>query len=546
MNEARLKNARILVVDDEIGSNCLLVNLLARFGYNLVKTISDPSEVFDAVDQFSPDIILLDLFMQQLSGFQVMQRLRETLSPDTAPPILVITGDWSRETKRKALANGATDILGKPFDPSEMLMRIRNLLHARFLHLELHEQNRILEEQVCERTRDLVDALADLRDSQRQAIQHERLRAFGAMASGVVHDFNNALMSVIGYSDLLIDDPAMIDDRPLVMDYLQIMNAAGREASHVVSRLRDFYRPRDEGDVIWPADINKLISEIVETTKPRWKDQALGEGRTILVDLDLERVPQIRCNERELRDVATNLIFNAVDAMPNGGSITIRTRRDGDVILWETSDSGVGMDEATRARCFEPFFSTKGEEGTGLGLSIVFGAVMRHDGEMEIESEQGRGSTFRIRLPIATAIPADFDDAPPPGKALRILVADDDRVGRNVIAEYLRLDGHSVATASNGVEALDLFKAKEFDLLVTDFGMPGMSGTQLARAIRRIKPDCPAILLTGFTEAPDILEKSQDFDKVLSKPILRNSLRRAVSEIVPGEPSENLLSAQAV
>ncbi len=534
MNEKRLKTARILIVDDEVGSICLLINFLGRFGYNHVKTLADPCEVFDAVERFAPDLILLDLAMPNMDGFEVMQRLKELLPPESAPPILVVSGDATRETKRKALASGATDILSKPFDPSEMLMRIRNLLDARFLHLELHEQNRRLEQEVSSRTKELRKALDDLQQSQQQAIQHERLRAFGEMAGGVVHDFNNALMSVIGYSDLLIDDPGMLKDGPLVLDYLKIMNAAGREASNVVSRLRDFYRPREEGDVLWSADLNKLIVEVVEITRPKWKDHALESGRTILIDLDLEKIPQIHCNAREIREIATNLVFNAVDAMPNGGTITIRTRREPGRVLWEVVDSGLGMSEETRARCLEPFFSTKGGEGTGLGLSIVFGAVKRHDGEIEIESEPGRGSTFRIRLPAPAAVAVPFEVTPPIGKVLRVLVADDDRVGRNVLAEFLRLDGHNVATASNGIEALDLFKAKPFDLLVADYGMPGMSGAQLARAVKGAEGACPVILVTGFTEAPEVLEKSKDLNRVLSKPVLRNALRRAVAEVLDG------------
>ena len=540
MNEARLKSARILAVDDDVGSTCLLVNFLTRFGYNHVKTLSDPCEVFDAIAQFSPDLILLDLKMPKLDGFEVMRRLKEILGPDNAVPVLIVSADVTRETKRKALAGGATDILSKPFDPSEMLMRIRNLLTARFLSLELQGQNRRLEDQVFARTQELEKALADLKQSQQQAIQHERLRAFGEMAGGVVHDFNNALMSVIGYSELLIDEPDMLDDRPLALEYIKIMNGAGREASLVVSRLRDFYRPRDEDDVLWSADLNKIISEVVEITKPKWKDQALEECRTILVDLDLEKVPQIHCNARELREVATNLVFNAVDAMPNGGTITIRTRREAGHVLWEIADTGVGMTEETRARCLEPFYSTKGADGTGLGLSIVFGAIKRHDGQIEIESEQGRGSTFRIRLPVPTTEREPCETMPRLDKALRVLVADDDRVGRNVIAEYLRVDGHSVETASNGIEALDLFKAKEFDLLVADYGMPGMSGTQLARAVKQTDTIFPVILVTGFTEAPGVLEKSGDLDKVLSKPILRSALRKAVTDVISPRQKEIL------
>lgn len=320
MTESSLKKARILIVDDGVANIALLTNILGRIGYHAIKGVTDPREVFSQVSEFQPDLIILDLTMPHLNGFQVMQQLEELIPRETYLPILVLTADATSATKRKALAGGAADLLHKPFDASEIFMRIRNLLMTRFLYVESQNQNQLLEQKVSERTRELALALEELTRTQDRIVQQERLRAFGEMAGGVVHDFNNALMSVIGYSELLLQDPALLDDKPTVLEYLKTMNTAGRDASHVVSRLRDFYRPREDADVFVALDLNDIIEEAVALTQPKWKDQALASGRTISIDLDLGKIPPVAGNASELREALTNLIFNAVDAMPGAAS----------------------------------------------------------------------------------------------------------------------------------------------------------------------------------------------------------------------------------
>jgi signal transduction histidine kinase len=312
---------------------------------------------------------------------------------------LVLTGESDPKTKRKSLAAGATDFLQKPFDMTELLMRIRNLLRTRLLHLEHEQQNTVLEQKVSERTAELTSALTELKQTQNQIVQQERLRAFGEMAGGVVHDFNNALIAIIGYSDLLLDDPDVLADRSMTLSYLKTMNTAGRDAAQVVKRLRDFYRSRESEDIFAPVDLNEVIEQSVSLTQPKWKTQALTSGRKIEMKLDLEKLPSVSGNPAELREALTNLIFNAVDAMPAGGTVTLRSRAEDNAVLFEISDTGTGMSEDVRTRCLEPFFSTKGDKGTGLGLSMVFGIIKRHNGTLDIESAVGRGSTFRIRFP---------------------------------------------------------------------------------------------------------------------------------------------------
>jgi signal transduction histidine kinase len=527
------KEARILIVDDNVSNIALLNNMLGRIGYSNLRHTTDSREVLTLVEEFKPDLIILDLMMPHLDGFQVMQQLSGVVANDSYLPVLVLTADVAAATKRKALAAGATDFLHKPFDASEIFMRIRNLLQSRFLHLAAQNQNQLLEQKVAERTQELSTALNQVKETQHRMLQQERLRAFGEMAGGVVHDFNNALMSVVGYTELLLNDPTMLDDKPAVLEYLQTMNTAGRDAAHVVGRLREFYRPREETDVFECVALNQLIEQAVSLTQPKWRDQARADGRTINIELDLEKVPTVAGNPAELREVLINLIFNAVDAMPSGGAITLRSYRLAEKVAVEVIDSGTGMSEEVRARCLEPFFSTKGDHGTGLGLSMTFGVVKRHDAEMEIESTLGSGTTFRISFPsnVKTFTPG-AGAAPTVQRPLRVLVVDDEFVARDIVRRYLLADGHDVVTATSGQEALAGFKASNFDLVVTDHSMPGMNGTQLAESMKAARPGQPILMLSGFTDSsPGVREKPAGVDLMLTKPIPQKELRDALAQL---------------
>lgn len=520
-------DARILIIDDSVANISLLQNILHRLGFSQVEALIDSRDTFERVEEFRPDLIVLDLNMPHIDGFEVMQHLAKFIPRDTFLPVLVLTADATGETKRKALSAGANDIITKPFNTSEVFMRIRNLLQTRFLHLALQNQNQTLETRVAERTR-------ELRDMQQRVVVQERLRAFGEMAGGIVHDFNNALMSVIGYSEMLLNDEEMLRDVETARGFLKIMNTAGQDASHIIGRLRDFYRPREVSDVFSRVDLNELIEQAVPLTQPKWKGQALAEGRAINIALDLAKLPAISGNAAELRELTTNLIFNAVDAMPLGGTITLRSASQDTHVLLEVTDTGTGMPEEVRARCLEPFFSTKGEEGTGLGLSMVFGIVQRHEGEVEILSELGKGTTFRIRFPAQVlAANAAPDEGSRMDRSLHVLVVDDEPVSRCVLEQYLAADGHTVVTASDPDEAIGAAKAGQFDLMITDHAMPGMNGVQLAAVLRGMHAGHPVILVTGFAPGeicPD--ENPVGVDLVMRKPVPRCALRRALVSVM--------------
>ena len=405
MDETILKASRILMLDDQVANTCLVTNVLSRLGYTTVESVNDPRLVFDKIDSFAPDLLLLDLAMPDVSGFDVLQVLRKSSGAAARLPVIVITGDATAANKRRALASGATDILAKPFDASEANMRIRNVLEREFLQQQIEEQNHLLEQRVFERTQQLEHALADVQAAQRQMLRQERLSAFAEMAGGVVHDFSNALMSVIGYSEMLLGaDGRCLANRDTALEYLRIINTAGRDAADVVSRLRDFYRPRTtaESQVM---ELKEVLHQAVLMTQPKWKDPSRPGGTEIVVQTELQNLPAMRGNPSEVREMMTNLIFNAVDAMPDGGKLTVRSCASGGNVVIEVVDSGTGMTAEVRARCLDPFFSTKGDDGTGLGLAMVFGIVQRQQGRIDIESGPGLGTTFRITLPAPTDEP---------------------------------------------------------------------------------------------------------------------------------------------
>lgn len=375
----------------------------------------------------------------------------------------------------------------------------------------------------------LEETLAELQATQQQVLQQERLRAMGQMASGIAHDFNNSLSPILGFSELLLR-PDRVHDQGQVEMYMRLIHTAARDASSVVRRLRELYAERGEPLAATAVDLKSCVEHAVALTQPRWRNQALATGATIEVDVDVADAPMVAGDSAEIREVLTNLIFNAVDAMPGGGRIAISARRENDHARVEIRDNGSGMSEEVQRRCLEPFFSTKGTQGTGLGLVMVNALVERHRGSCTIESELGKGTAFILRLPVyagagATAASAAMDRS----RRLRILVVEDEPIVRKVITDQLTADGHTVDSATNGAEGLQKFQAGWFDVVVTDRSMPEMGGDQFAVAIHQIAPKKPVIMLTGFGELMTAKgECPSGVDVVVSKPVTQDQLRNAL------------------
>lgn len=391
------------------------------------------------------------------------------------------------------------------------------------------------EQEIQATNRRLEDALSELRAAQDKVIQQERLHAYGQMASGIAHDFNNALSPILGYTELLLHNPENLADPERAKQYVETISVAAKDAANVVRQMREFFRKRDKDEVFAPVDLNELIRQSVKLTQPRWKSQRAAMGASIKVETSLPEVPPVDGNESELREAIVNLIFNAVDAMPVGGTITIKTEQVAGRVLVSVSDTGTGMTEDVRQRCLEPFFSTKGKDGTGLGLSMVFGIIKRHEGTLDIQTRLGKGTTFLISFPahagrevVVTKKAASAFDHP-----LHILLVEDEPLVRDVMEEYLAQDGHTVTVAVDGLDGFTRFRSGAYDLVVTDMAMPEMNGDQLSQAIKEVSPGTPIVLLSGFG---DLMRGADDHpacvDCIVSKPATLDAIRDAIAKVM--------------
>jgi signal transduction histidine kinase/ActR/RegA family two-component response regulator/HAMP domain-containing protein len=392
----------------------------------------------------------------------------------------------------------------------------------------------------------LETAYNELRQTQQAVMQQDRLRALGQMASGIAHDVNNALTPVVGFAQMLLErESGLTANGKKQLSYIR---TAGEDVAHIVARLREFYRRRDGQEPLVPLDLNKLVEQVIDMTRPRWRDIPQSKGIMVQMQTELAGdLPKVLGTASELREAFTNLILNAVDAMPEGGKLTVcaylggargHDKRAPTHVLLEVTDSGIGMDEETRRRCLEPFFSTKGQRGTGMGLAMVYGVMERHDGRIEVLSELGKGTTIRLYLPLPnrTAAPADEvgeSEAPPP---MRILCIDDEPLLRELMKGLLESDGHTVQVADSGQSGIDAFRAarnhRPFDVIITDLGMPFLDGRQVARILKTESPGTPVLMLTGwgaFMKADGDLPAH--VDGVLSKPPRSKELRETLARL---------------
>jgi signal transduction histidine kinase/CheY-like chemotaxis protein len=403
----------------------------------------------------------------------------------------------------------------------------------------------------------LQRAYDDLRQSQQTALQQERLRALGEMASGIAHDINNALSPAAIYTSALLEREPNLSER--ARGNLTTIQTAIEDVAETVARMREFYRPRDAELVLSRVGCNRLVEQVVNLTRARWSDQPQQRGVVIELKTELkDDLPDIMGSEFEIRDALTNLVFNAVDAMPEGGTLTLRTRQIGATgsgpdalprrVCIEVTDTGIGMDEETRRRCLEPFYTTKGERGTGLGLAMVYGMIQRHSAELEIDSSVRAGTTMRFLFAVAEPFAPAAAELPRPAapSRLRLLLIDDDPMLIKSLRDVLTEDGHEVSVADGGQKGIDTFiaalkRGNPFEAVITDLGMPYVDGRKVAASIKAASSRTPVILLTGWGKR--LLAENDippHVDRVLSKPPRLAEVRATLAELVPGAaPSQS-------
>ncbi len=386
---------------------------------------------------------------------------------------------------------------------------------------------------------DVAAAYSELRETQRAAMQQERLRALGEMASGIAHDINNAISPIPLYVGL-IEARTQLDEQ--AKGYLRTIGTAVRDVAETVGRMRQFYRRREEEDLL-PVHVNPAVQQAIELTRPRWRDVPQEQGITIDLQTDLrEDLSPVMGNEGEIRQAVTNLILNAVDAMPQGGTLTVRTCEGPDPsehVILEVIDTGIGMAEEILARAFEPFFTTKGARGSGMGLATVYGTMQRHGGDVQADSVPGGGTTMRLIFPVGEMVEeAIIEDAPSvPPAPLRILCIDDEPLVREAMRDALEAEGHTVALADGGQSGLEAFyvarqEGQPFEVVITDLGMPHVDGRKVAQTVKEASPETPVILLTGWGQRlRSENEIPVDVDLMLSKPPSIEALNRALARV---------------
>jgi signal transduction histidine kinase/ActR/RegA family two-component response regulator len=390
-------------------------------------------------------------------------------------------------------------------------------------------------EQAQQHVEELSRYIAEQERIREQFSQLEKLSALGELASGVAHDFNNTLAGILGRAQLL----QRTDDLDSIKSGLKIITKTAEDGAKTIKRIQDFARQRKDHDFA-PVAVDQLLFDVSEITRPRWKDRAQAANVQISLDLQIRSNALVMGDASEMREVLVNMVFNAVDAMPDGGRLTLSAEEvDGEVEI-SVRDTGVGMTQEVRSRIFDPFFTTKGKAGMGLGLAVGYGIVRRHEGIILVESAVGHGTTFRIRMPMArgAVLTQPTGELVAPVKPVRsssqthILVVDDEDYVRELLRDILETDGFEVTLATNGREALMLYDGEKFDAVFTDVGLPGMSGWEFARAIRERSRRIPIAVITGWGEAVGSSEqKKAQVDWVVAKPFTVDRILEITREV---------------
>ncbi len=381
----------------------------------------------------------------------------------------------------------------------------------------------------------IIRDITERKKMQQQLIQSEKLKSLGELAGGVAHDFNNVLAAILGRAQLLKmqfkPPPGKEEKRKAMIDLiksLEIIERASSDGAETVRRIQEFSRRRSDDKEFGRVDVNELLKNSLEFTSVRWKAEAESKGIKINIAREFSSLPLTSGSAAELREVFTNILNNAVDAMPQGGTLHIKTATENNLISIEIKDTGIGIPEDIKNRIFDPFFTTKGVQSTGLGLSTSYGIINRHKGTILVDSAEGKGTTFTIKLPIAGNLPGVKEKTKSTlqeKKQATILVIEDEEDVRTLLADILTEGGHHVETASDGSQGIEMFKKTGYDLVFTDLGMPGLSGWQVAETIKRINDKIPVAVITGWNVELDKEEmKERGVNFIAHKPFEVNQI----------------------
>jgi signal transduction histidine kinase/ActR/RegA family two-component response regulator len=391
-----------------------------------------------------------------------------------------------------------------------------------------------------ERLRKCLEMIAEAHnrhEAQReQEIHAQKMAALGELSFGVAHNVNNTLTGILGRAQLILRNS---HDKAKIESGLELIIKSAEDGAHIIRRIQDFarQRPSREFETISIAD---LLKDACEMTRPRWESRS--EFAQIRFTLHADCEAHIKGDPVELREVLVNMIYNAIDAMPSGGEIRLSTQEGREGVVICIGDTGTGMTPDVKQRLFDPFFTTKGKAGTGMGLAVSFGIIRRHEGSIEVDSEPGRGTTFKISLPKVMPASAEAGGASSETTSsaasgddkIRVLVVDDETHVREVLIEALEAEGCEVVSAESGEIALAIYDQYEgkFDAVFTDIGMPAMSGWELCTEIRERSKTMPLAIISGWADAISVQSRDAvKADWIVAKPFDINKICDIAQEI---------------
>jgi signal transduction histidine kinase len=534
MIDESIKAANILIVDDQEANIDVLTGLLKKQGYTNIMTTIDPRDVIPLFESFKPDILLLDLAMPFLSGFEVMELLKEHIAQNTFFPILVLTADVTIEAKKRALSGGANDFLTKPFDLIEVGLRIQNLLYTSFLQKQLQNQNQILEQRVKERTSELEMQNIELIAAKEKAEASDRLKS--SFISNISHEIRTPLNGILGFGQILSDVEIEAEEREL---YIKMLKSSSSRLINTITNFLDISLLTSGNQKVFRKEINasKLIQEVVK----KYEDDCISKNNKLSVQAPTDDIEIKLVTDGEMVGKILNQLVDNAIKFTQQGNIQLGYQIIKDQIHFFVRDTGIGISAESQKLIFDNFVQedntvTRGYEGSGLGLSIAKKFVEFLDGQIWLESEKGKGSVFYFSLPCEKiAAPDSIQEIVPEqstGSQQTLLIAEDNDINFKYYNLILKNEFIKILHAWNGVEAVDLSKHHpEIKLVMMDLKMPEMNGFEATRQIKAFRNDLPIIVVTAHSGSEDH-QKAIDAgcDDVMIKPIKRELLISKLKE----------------
>lgn len=532
MIDLSLKQANILIVDDQVANIDVLEGLLAMQGYTNYKSTIDSREVVKLYAEFEPDLILLDLSMPYLSGFEVMAQLKSLVSHDTYLPILVLTADVTNEAKQRALSSGAVDFLTKPFDLIEVGLRIRNLLFTAYLQQQLKNQNYILEEKVKERTLELENKNAELIIAKEKAEASDKLKS--AFINNISHEIRTPLNGILGFGQILTDPDLNEDEKEM---YLEMLNSSSARLINTVTNFLDISLLTSGNQKIFKKEVHPatLVNEVVE----KYHDYCSSRNIFLSFQIPGTDIDSVIFTDGDiLSKILNQLVDNAVKFTKTGG-ISIGYTKFNDHLHFFIKDSGIGISDENKKNIFEDFAQedsaiSRKYEGSGLGLSIAKKFTELLGGKIWMESEKGKGSTFYFSIPITEKITkANLKNFPRTEKSKQtILIAEDDEINFAYFKALLTHDLIEIIHASNGIEAIEKCQSHpEIELVLMDLKMRDMDGFEATTRIKSFRKHLPIIAITAYSEVEDKeMAMQAGCDEFITKPVKKDFLLKKLEE----------------